>query len=64
MHNVLAVIQCYTLWLFTGVSKSDYTDCTTCNFELLREFWFIVLRDLTGQKNGGAFGLCLGLIES
>ena len=50
-------IRCYTLQHFKEVLKSGYSECTTCNFEPCWEFWFIVLRDLTGQKNGRAFGL-------
>ena len=55
------LIQSYNLWLFKGVLKSAYNGCINCVFEPCWEFWFIVLRDLTGQKDVRVVGLWLGI---
>ena len=47
VHNVLRCDPLLYLMALTGVSKSDFTDCTDCDFEQCWEFCFIVLRDVT-----------------
>jgi len=35
VHNILRCDPVLYFMTLTGVSKSDFTDCTTCEFELL-----------------------------
>jgi hypothetical protein len=48
VHNVLRSDTVLYRMIFTGFLKSDYTDCTTCDFELCWELCFILLKDWTG----------------
>jgi hypothetical protein len=59
-----ALIQCYTVWLFTGVLKSDFTDCTTCGFELLLKVLFYCAERLDWVEGRACGWLVTGVTET
>ena len=55
------LIHCYTLCLLTGFSKSEFPDCTTCDFERLLGVLFYCIERLDWVEECACSGFVAGV---